>query len=71
NKSRLNKKKHGISFEAALSVFDDRGAILFDDPEHSIDEGRFVIIGYAENVQILHCEPLLSEESCICRGSKE
>ncbi|MCD8078806.1 MAG: BrnT family toxin, partial [Lachnospiraceae bacterium] len=31
---------------------------LFDDPEHSINEERFLIIGYAENVQICivsHC----------------
>ncbi|MCD8132036.1 MAG: BrnT family toxin [Lachnospiraceae bacterium] len=56
--NQINRKKHGISFEAARSVFDDDGAILFDDPEHSIDEERFLIISYAENVRICivsHC----------------
>lgn len=58
NKNQINKKKHGISFEVARSVFNDDGAILFDDPEHSIGEERFLIIGYAENVRICivsHC----------------
>ncbi|MCD7867871.1 MAG: BrnT family toxin [Clostridiales bacterium] len=58
NKNQINKKKHGISFEVARSVFDDDGAILFDDPEHSTDEERFLIIGYAANVRICivsHC----------------
>ena len=45
NKNELNKKKHGISFEEATKVFGDENAILFDDPDHSYDEERFLIIG--------------------------
>lgn len=45
NKNELNKKKHGISFEEAKEVFIDENAILFDDPDHSYEEERFLIIG--------------------------
>ena len=38
-KNEINKKKHGLSFEDASEVFEDRNAILFDDPDHSIEEG--------------------------------
>ncbi|MCM1540895.1 MAG: BrnT family toxin [Blautia sp.] len=45
NKNETNKKKHGISFEEARDVFGDENAILFDDPDHSYEEERFLIIG--------------------------
>ena len=45
NKNDINKQKHGISFETASEVFYDNNAILFDDPDHSIGEERFLIIG--------------------------
>ncbi len=44
-KNKTNVKKHGISFEEAVTVFYDENAIVFDDPDHSIDENRFLIIG--------------------------
>ena len=61
NKNEINKKKHGLSFEAAKEVFYDEFAILFDDPDHSIEEDRFLyrINQIAEN---LHCEPLLPRQ---------
>ena len=45
NKNIINVKKHGISFEEAKIVFEDINAILFDDPDHSNNEERFLIIG--------------------------
>ena len=45
NKNEINKKKHGLSFETAKEVFYDDNAVLFDDPDHSIGEERFLIIG--------------------------
>ena len=44
-KNTLNKRKHGISFEEAKTVFYDCNAILFDDPDHSEEEERFLILG--------------------------
>ena len=58
NKNRINKKKHGVSFDEAKTVFYDDAAILFDDPEHSEDEERFLLLGMSEesNVcMVCHC----------------
>ena len=57
-KNQINQAKHGISFEEAQSVFEDAYAILFDDPDHSEEEGRFLIIGMsgAKGICIVsHC----------------
>lgn len=57
-KNETNKKKHGISFETAVEVFLDDNAILFDDPDHSVGEERFLIIGSIKTMKICivsHC----------------
>ena len=58
NKNVINKKKHRVSFEEATTVFFDEKAILFDDPEHSYEEERFLIIGTTTSSKICivsHC----------------
>ncbi|GFI55371.1 hypothetical protein IMSAG013_00414 [Clostridiales bacterium] len=58
NKNEINKKKHKISFEEASSVFYDEGALLIDDPEHSQEEERFIILGLSTKANLLvvcHC----------------
>lgn len=58
NKNDINKKKHGLSFEEAKEVFADENAILFDDPDHSLEEDRFLIIGAVKSLKICivsHC----------------
>jgi len=47
NKNKTNFIKHGITFEEARTVFYDENAILFDDPEHSSEEERFIILGFS------------------------
>lgn len=57
-KNRINKAKHGISFEEASTVFYDTNAILFDDPSHSTKEDRFLILGISRKAHICivsHC----------------
>ena len=57
-KRGLNLAKHGVSFEEASSVFYDEAALLIDDPEHSLDEARFVMLGMSQKARILvvcHC----------------
>jgi uncharacterized DUF497 family protein len=44
-KSVVNRKKHGISFHEAATVFGDPLAITFPDPDHSIGEHRFLTFG--------------------------
>ncbi len=57
-KSRLNKLKHGISFEQAQTVFYDENARLIADPEHSKSENRFILLGLSSKLRTLvvcHC----------------
>ena len=44
NKAQANIEKHGITFNEASTVFSDENAILFDDPGHSMDEERFMLL---------------------------
>ena len=43
-KDLTNQKKHGVSFAEASTVFEDVNALVINDPEHSEDEERFVIL---------------------------
>jgi len=57
-KARSNLLKHGISFEEAKTVFLDENARLIDDPDHSEEEERFVLLGYSFQARCLivsHC----------------
>jgi uncharacterized DUF497 family protein len=44
-KDKSNAKKHGVSFEEAQTTFYDDQAIVFDDPDHSDEEDRFILLG--------------------------
>ena len=58
NKNRKNIKKHKISFEEAETVFYDPEGILISDPEHSLEEDRFIILGLSKMLNLLvvcHC----------------
>lgn len=58
-KAASNVKKHGVSFEEARSVFEDEEALLIPDPEHSVGEERFVLLGVSAAsrlVVVIHCE---------------
>ena len=58
NKNKQNQLKHNMSFEEAQSVFYDLDAIVFDDPEHSENEDRFLIVGLTTRARICivsHC----------------
>ena len=57
-KARENLKKHKISFEEAQTVFSDPNARMIFDPEHSDDEGRFILLGISSGLKLLvvcHC----------------
>ncbi|MFI3228086.1 MAG: BrnT family toxin [Clostridia bacterium] len=58
NKNAINQKKHKITFDEAASVFYDEEALIIDDPEHSEQEERFIILGTSKNANLLvvcHC----------------
>ena len=52
-KARINREKHGVSFEEAATVFGDHGAMILAVPDHSDDEDRFVLIGYSIGRRLL------------------
>lgn len=57
-KAIANAKKHGVSFDEARSVFVDERAKLIDDPDHSEDEDRFILLGLSSALRMLivcHC----------------
>jgi len=57
-KAATNLQKHGVSFDEAKTVFFDENARVISDPDHSVDEERFVIIGISASTRLLvvyHC----------------
>jgi uncharacterized DUF497 family protein len=52
-KAATNRRKHGVSFEEARSVFLDEEALLIADPEHSESEDRFVLLGLSARIRVL------------------
>ena len=58
-KATSNKKKHGVSFEEAQSVFYDEFAVQFFDEDSSVSEDRFLMLGFSDEARLLivcHCE---------------
>ena len=76
DKAKQNLKKHGVSFEEAVTVFYDPLSATFDDPDHSIGEYRYITIGLSsrdrlivvahtergENLRIINARPATPHE---------
>ena len=63
NKNISNQKKHKVSFEEAKTVFSDELARLIPDPDHSVGEERFILLGTSSTHNLLticHCEKSLN-----------
>ena len=57
-KAGSNHKKHGVTFDEAQSVFYDAHGRLIPDPDSSIGEERFILLGQSTQLNILlvcHC----------------
>ena len=52
-KDQRNQAKHGISFEEASTVFGDLFALTIDDPDHSVEESRFLTTGYSSSQRLI------------------
>ncbi len=58
NKNSVNKQKHGLSFEEAVTAFRDENAVVFADPDHSELEDRYLLLGVSSQLRVLvvcHC----------------
>ena len=52
-KAAANLLQHGVSFEEAVTVFQDPLAKIHDDPDHSATERRDIIVGHSATSQLL------------------
>ena len=52
-KASDNLHKHGISFAEAETAFDDEEALTLPDPDHSLAEDRFVLLGLSSTLRLL------------------
>ena len=52
-KAKLNSRKHGVSFDEAVTVFYDPLSATFDDPDHSSSERRLITVGYSSRGRLL------------------
>ena len=48
DKAARNLRKHGVSFDAAATVFGDPLAITYGDPEHADEEDRYLTFGQSK-----------------------
>lgn len=58
-KAQQNLDKHGVSFAEAATVFDDPFCLIMDDPNHSVGEARFLLLGYSvvhRLLLVVHCD---------------
>jgi len=57
-KAAVNSRKHGVTFEEARTVFQDCDALRIFDPDHSVNEDRFLLPGRSSVLRLLvvcHC----------------
>jgi uncharacterized DUF497 family protein len=52
-KAASNVRKHGISFNEAMTVFEDRMQLTIDDPDHSMQEERYLTMGLSSSQRLL------------------
>ncbi len=66
NKAQSNERKHGISFEEAETAFYDPNARVSYDPDHSLDEDRYLLLGLSESFDlIMVCHVYRQNDTCI------
>jgi uncharacterized protein len=53
DKAAANLRKHGLSFDEAITAFADALSILLPDPDHSLEEERFVVLGMSNVGRLL------------------
>ena len=52
-KAKTNLRKHGVSFEEAVTVFADPLRCTVHDEQHSLDEDRYIAVGQSTRGRIL------------------
>ncbi len=52
-KAAKNLKKHNVSFDEAATALNDPMLITFIDEEHSVDEERYITLGFSNQGRLL------------------
>jgi len=52
-KARANERKHGVTFDEGRTVFYEEIALVYDDPDHSEDEERYLLVGPSARRRLL------------------
>ncbi len=52
-KAAANDRKHNVSFQEAVTIFGDPLAITFEDPDHSMNEKRYITFGLSLQKRLL------------------
>ena len=52
-KAASNERKHGVGFQEATTVFHDSLSVTISDPDHSVDEERFLLLGLSNRRRLL------------------
>ena len=52
-KARINIRDHGVSFEEAITAFEDPFFVIAADDDHSFDEKRFIILAKSNAGRLL------------------
>lgn len=52
-KANANLENHSVTFEEASTVFADWNSITVPDPDHSIGEARWYLLGVSERANLL------------------
>ena len=61
-KDSAHRRKHGVGFVEASTVFGDPLSITIPDPDHAEDEERFVIVGMSGQRSLLIVVHTIREE---------
>lgn len=72
-KNRENIKKHGVSFKEASTIFNNVPYEIFDDPDHSETEHRYIAVGFSDKARaliVVHCENAVGTEIRIISARK-
>lgn len=70
-KAEKNVRKHGISFQEALTVFQDPLSITYPDLDHSADEDRYLIIGLSSSGNVLVISHTFRNDSIRIIGARK
>ena len=52
-KEAANRRKHGVGFDEALTVFANPLARIFNDPNHAAEEAREIMVGHSARQQLM------------------